>query len=95
MGINYRRQQFLLLGIGISIAAILHGLNDWSTSFSSQWLWILVSALSLAFFLGYTMSAAAIEEQVRKTPIFRGESMLMDRSMFSDPPPFAPDQPPR
>jgi hypothetical protein len=44
-----------------------------------------MGALSLVLFLGYTMSASAIERQVRKTPVFRGESMLMDRpSMLGD-----------
>jgi len=43
--------------------------------------------LSLILFLGYSMSASAIERQVRKTPIFRGQSMLMDRpSGISDVP---------
>jgi len=79
MGINYRRQRILLITIGISIPAVLHGLNDWSTSFSTQWYWIGVAGLSLVLFLGYTISASAIERDVRKTPIFRGESMLMDK----------------
>jgi RsiW-degrading membrane proteinase PrsW (M82 family) len=79
MGVNYRRRRVLLIAIGISIPAVLHGLNDWATSFSNQWLWIGMGALSLVLFLGYTMSAAAIERDVRKSPIFRGESMLMDR----------------
>jgi RsiW-degrading membrane proteinase PrsW (M82 family) len=79
MGINYRRQRILLIAIGISIPAVLHGLNDWSTNFSTQWYWIGVAALSLILFLGYTISASAIERDVRKTPIFRGQSMLMDK----------------
>jgi RsiW-degrading membrane proteinase PrsW (M82 family) len=79
MGVNYRRRRVLLIAIGISIPAVLHGLNDWATSFSNQWLWIAMGALSLVLFLGYTMSAAAIERDVRKSPVFRGESMLMDR----------------
>jgi RsiW-degrading membrane proteinase PrsW (M82 family) len=79
MGVNYRRQRVLLIAIGISIPSVLHGLNDWATSFSNQWLWIGMGAVSLVLFLGYTMSAAAIERDVRKSPVFRGESMLMDR----------------
>jgi RsiW-degrading membrane proteinase PrsW (M82 family) len=84
MGVNYRRQRIPLIIIGISVPAILHGLNDWSTTLSDQWLWIGIGALSLVLFLGYTMSAAAIERQVRKTPMFRGESMLLDRSSIGD-----------
>jgi RsiW-degrading membrane proteinase PrsW (M82 family) len=80
MGVNYRRQRVLLIAIGLSIPSVLHGLNDWATSFSNQWLWIGMGAVSLVLFLGYTMSASAIEREVRKTPVFRGESMLMDRA---------------
>ncbi|HUB23406.1 MAG TPA: hypothetical protein VMA97_13495 [Streptosporangiaceae bacterium] len=38
---------------------------------------ILIQAVSLLF-LGYTMSASSIERQVRRTPLFRGDSMVMD-----------------
>jgi hypothetical protein len=48
---------------------------------------ILVQAASLLLFLGYTMSAEAIEQQVRETPIFRGQSMIMDAIKFDQPPP--------
>ncbi len=65
---------------GIAIPAVLHGLYDWSAgAFGSLWAPILLQAVSLFLFLGYTMSAAAIERQVRQTPMFRGESMLMER----------------
>ena len=91
MGVNYRRQRILLIAIGISIPSVLHGLSDWSTTSSTQWYWIGFLALSLVLFLGYTMSASTIERQVRKTPIFRGESMLMDRpSGFSEIPAPSP-----
>ena len=66
-------------GLPGKVPAVRHGLNDWSTNFSTQWYWIGVAALSLILFLGYTISASAIERDVRKTPIFRGQSMLMDR----------------
>jgi hypothetical protein len=29
-------------------------------------------------FLGYTMSATTIEQEVRETPLFRGESAIME-----------------
>jgi len=79
MGVNYRRRRIPLIIFGITLPAVLHGLNDWSTQLSSHWLWILMEALSLLLFIGYTMSAATIERQVRDTPLFRGESMIMDR----------------
>ena len=57
--------------------AILHALNDFLDG-SSIWLVIIVQGASLLLFLGYTMSAASIERQVRETPMFRGESLIMD-----------------
>jgi len=79
MGVNYRRRRIPLIVFGITLPAVLHGLNDWSTELASHWLWIVMEAVSLLLFIGYTMSAAAIERQVRDTPLFRGESMIMDR----------------
>jgi RsiW-degrading membrane proteinase PrsW (M82 family) len=78
IGVNYRRRGVLIIAFGIGLAAVLHGLNDWSTTFGSGWPWLGVCALSLLLFVGYTMSAASIEQQVRKTPMFRGDSMLVD-----------------
>jgi protease PrsW len=79
MAVNYRRRRTQLIIFGVSIAAVLHALNDWSLgAFNSYWPWIIIQALSLFLFLGYTMSADSIERQVRTTPMFRGESMLME-----------------
>ncbi|MHB1594211.1 MAG: PrsW family glutamic-type intramembrane protease, partial [Streptosporangiaceae bacterium] len=87
IGVNYRRRRIPLLLFGIALPAVLHGLNDWSLQLASHWLWILIEAVSLFLFIGYTMSAATIERQVRDTPLFRGESMIMDRAVFADDPP--------
>ena len=38
-----------------------------------------MQAVSLVLFLGYTMSAASIERNVRRTPLFRGDSLLMEK----------------
>jgi RsiW-degrading membrane proteinase PrsW (M82 family) len=79
MGLNYRRRRVQLVALGILMAAFLHALNDWSLGFfNSYWPWILIQAISLFLFLGYTISAAAIEEKVRQTPLFRGESIVME-----------------
>jgi RsiW-degrading membrane proteinase PrsW (M82 family) len=86
MGVNYRRRRIPLILAGITLPAVLHGLNDWSTQLASHWLWIAMQALSLLLFIGYTMSAATIERQVRDTPLFRGESMIMDRTTVADDP---------
>ena len=77
IGVNYRRRRIPLILFGIALPAVLHGLNDWSTQLASHWLWIVMEAISLLLFIGYTMSAATIERQVRDTPLFRGDSMVM------------------
>jgi RsiW-degrading membrane proteinase PrsW (M82 family) len=80
IAVNYPRRRIPLIIFGISIAAVLHALNDWYLSnFTSPWPWILLQAFSLFMFLGYTMSAATIQRNVRRTPLFRGESMIMDK----------------
>jgi RsiW-degrading membrane proteinase PrsW (M82 family) len=80
IAVNYPRRRVPLILFGVTIAAVLHALNDWYLSnFDSPWPWILLQAVSLLLFLGYTMSAASIERKVRRTPLFRGESMIMDK----------------
>lgn len=84
IAVNYRRRRVPLLLLGISIPAILHALNDYTlTVFSNVWVGVLVQALSLVLFLGYTLSASAIERRVRRNPSFRGQSIMMER--FSEP----------
>ncbi|MBV8430111.1 MAG: PrsW family intramembrane metalloprotease [Solirubrobacterales bacterium] len=79
IAINYPRRRWQLILFGISMVAVLHGLNDWSVStFNSYWPGILIQAVSLLLFIGYTMSASSIEREVRRTPLFRGDSMAMD-----------------
>jgi protease PrsW len=92
IAVNYPRRRFQLIALGIAVPAVLHGLYDWSAgAFGSLWAPILIQLLSLFLFLGYTMSAATIVSQVRTTPMFRGESMLMERIKDKDgSPPDAP-----
>ena len=79
MAINYPRRRVQLVLFGVSIPVILHALNDWSAgAFNSYWVWIVIQAVSLLLFLGYTMSATSIERQVRQAPMFRGESLIME-----------------
>jgi RsiW-degrading membrane proteinase PrsW (M82 family) len=79
IAINYPRRRWQLIIFGISMVAVLHGLNDWSVStFNSYWPGIIIQAVSLLLFIGYTMSATSIEREVRRTPLFRGDSMVMD-----------------
>ncbi len=79
MAVNYKRRRVLLVVVGVSVPAVLHALNDWSQgAFDSLWPSIVIQAVSLLLFLGYTISATSIESQVRETPLFRGDSVLME-----------------
>jgi RsiW-degrading membrane proteinase PrsW (M82 family) len=79
IAINYPRRRLQLVLFGVSIPVLLHALNDWSAgAFNSYWVWIVIQAVSLLLFLGYTMSATSIERQVRQAPVFRGESLIME-----------------
>jgi RsiW-degrading membrane proteinase PrsW (M82 family) len=91
MALNYSRRRVQLVILGVAVPAVLHALNDFLAS-SSVWLVILVQAGSLLLFLGYTMSAASIEQRVRETPLFRGQSMMMEAIRDPDRPP--PGMPP-
>lgn len=80
IAVNYPRRRIQLVAFGIAIPALLHAFYDWSAgAFASLWIPIIIQAVSLFLFLGYTMSAHAIERQVKETPMFRGESLLMER----------------
>jgi RsiW-degrading membrane proteinase PrsW (M82 family) len=82
LALNYPRRRIQLIVLGVAIAAVLHALNDFLAG-SSIWLVIVVQAASLLLFLGYTMSEASIEQQVRDSPLFRGDSMVIQA--FRDP----------
>ena len=82
LALNYPRRRIQLIVLGVTIAALLHTLNDFLAG-SSIWLVIIVQAASLLLFLGYTMSEASIEQQVRDSPLFRGDSMVLQA--FRDP----------
>jgi RsiW-degrading membrane proteinase PrsW (M82 family) len=69
MGINYPRRRWQLIGIGVTLAAVLHGLNDGQAE--PTWTWIGIQRLSLIVFLGYAMSASSIERRVSETPMFQ------------------------
>jgi RsiW-degrading membrane proteinase PrsW (M82 family) len=87
MALNYSRRRIQLIALGVTTSALLHALNDFLAG-SSIWLVIIVQGASLLLFLGYTMSAASIEQRVRETPLFRGDSMIVP--ILQD-----PGQPPR
>jgi RsiW-degrading membrane proteinase PrsW (M82 family) len=95
LAINYRKRRIPLIAFGLALTSFLHGFNDWvlGTSLYREG-WIAACAVSLLLFLGYTMSAASIEQEVRHSAMFRGESIVADASMIAklrqDPPGQAP-----
>jgi RsiW-degrading membrane proteinase PrsW (M82 family) len=79
MGVNYPRRRAQLIIFGIGLPALLHALNDTLANSGTSLLpVIIIQGVSLFLFLGYTMSSTAIEKVVRSSPIFRGQSILLD-----------------
>jgi RsiW-degrading membrane proteinase PrsW (M82 family) len=87
MALTYPRRRVQLILLGVTVPAILHALNDFFASSVSIWMAIIVQAVSLLLFLSYTMSAASIERKVRETPLFRGESMVVEAVNLDQVPP--------
>jgi RsiW-degrading membrane proteinase PrsW (M82 family) len=84
MALTYPRRRVQLILLGVTVSAVLHALNDYFDASISIWMAIIVQAVSLLLFLSYTMSAASIEQMVRETPLFRGESMVMKVPNFDE-----------
>lgn len=76
MALTYPKRRVELVLFAVTVPAVLHGLNDWTAP--HDWLQIAVQAVSVLLFIGYTMSARSIERQVRRSKIFRGESIALD-----------------
>ena len=53
--------------VGIGIAAVLHGLNDWNP-INSHPAWVLVTLVSVLLFLGYARAGAWLPEQAMAAP---------------------------
>ena len=58
-----RHKWYTVSWIGLVIAAILHGLNDWSRV-NGQWLWIVVTIVSGILFLGYAKVGSRSDQEV-------------------------------
>jgi len=59
-----RHKWYTVSWIGLVIAAILHGLNDWSRV-NGHWLWIVVTIVSGILFLGYAKVGSRSDLEVR------------------------------
>jgi RsiW-degrading membrane proteinase PrsW (M82 family) len=53
--------------VGIAIAAVLHGLNDWNP-INSRPAWVLVTLISVLLFLGYARAGAWLPQQAMASP---------------------------
>jgi len=60
----YRKYSIGLIGIGI--ASVLHGLNDWNP-INSHPAWVLVTLISALLFLGYARAGAWLPEEATST----------------------------
>jgi RsiW-degrading membrane proteinase PrsW (M82 family) len=61
--------------VGIAIAAVLHGLNDWNP-INSHVSWVLVTLVSVLLFLGYARAGAWLPEQALASPPAMAEAPL-------------------
>ena len=62
-----RHKWYIVSWIGLVIAAILHGLNDWSRV-NGHWLWIVVTIVSGILFLGYAKVGSRSDLEVPERP---------------------------
>src|ERR1700733_7302445 len=71
-----RHKWYAVGWIGLVVAAILHGLNDW-TRVNGHWLWILVTLVSGILFLGYAKVGSRADPEATETwpPAFGRHSL--------------------
>ncbi len=67
LAITGRSRKYAVGFIGIGIAAILHGLNDWN-QVNSHPAWVVVTLISVLLFLGYARAGAWLPEQEFASP---------------------------
>jgi RsiW-degrading membrane proteinase PrsW (M82 family) len=87
LAITGRDRKYSIGLVGIAIAAVLHGLNDWNP-INSRPAWVLVTLISVLLFLGYARAGAWLPEQEMASP--DGLAMPPPRAM---PPAQAPHAP--
>ena len=67
LAITSRHREYWIGLIGIGIAAVLHGLNDWNP-INSHPAWVLITLISVLLFLGYARAGAWLPEQAMAAP---------------------------
>jgi len=77
---NGRYPWYLVAWVGLAIAAVLHGLNDWSRV-NGHPVWILVVIASGVLFLGYCRVGARTDQQfvAGLPPVFRPRTTVADQ----------------
>ena len=67
LAITAQNRKYLIGLVGIAIAAVLHGLNDWNP-INSHSAWVLVTLISVLLFLGYARAGAWLPQQALAVP---------------------------
>jgi RsiW-degrading membrane proteinase PrsW (M82 family) len=67
LAITGQNRKYSIGLVGIAIAAVLHGLNDWNP-INSHIAWVLVTLISVLLFLGYARAGAWLPEQAVAAP---------------------------
>jgi RsiW-degrading membrane proteinase PrsW (M82 family) len=67
LAITGQNRKYSIGLVGIAIAAILHGLNDWNP-INSHPAWVVVTLISVLLFLGYARAGAWLPEQAMAAP---------------------------
>ncbi len=62
LAITGQNRRYSIGLVGIAIAAVLHGLNDWNP-INSHPAWVLITLISVLLFLGYARAGAWLPEQ--------------------------------
>ena len=69
-----RHKWYAVGWIGLVVAAILHGLNDWSRV-NGHWLWIVVTLVSGVLFLGYAKVGSRGDRPAPVSPVEPAEQV--------------------
>ena len=69
-----RHKWYTVGWIGLVVAAILHGLNDWSRV-NGHWLWIVVTLVSGVLFLGYAKVGSRGDRPAPVSPVVPAEQV--------------------
>jgi RsiW-degrading membrane proteinase PrsW (M82 family) len=62
LAITGQTRKYAIAGIGIGIAAVLHGLNDWNP-INAHPAWVLITLISVLLFLGYARAGAVLPHE--------------------------------